>query len=318
MEKWRCADCENEVSTDELVSFNAPLCERCYERLLTASTSCGEAIWEDDARLGVDEEPYFERCHREPTIYPYDFNPKLKFHGTSEEKRFFGFELEIENTKQIHKNDYVAEKLEKAFNEFVYCKEDGSLNYGFEVVSHPFSWEWWKENRKGILEMLRSLSEMGFSSWDTKTCGLHIHVDKRCMSTLSVYKLLKFSIKHRKFLFLLSGRERTKWNTWCRIDVQDRNNIIKFAKGDSKKPTRHVAINLQPAKTIEIRMFRGSLNTVRFECCLEFVAALTEWVSLVGLTELTLDNFKKYIKAERKNYPHLFLRTVKHEDAYGD
>ena len=70
-----------------------------------------------------------------------------------------GIELEVENDQELA-GDYLL-SLGSSQEDF-YLKSDGSIEDGFEIVSHPFTMEYWHKhilkcfccNRKQCLESL--------------------------------------------------------------------------------------------------------------------------------------------------------------------
>ncbi len=61
--------------------------------------------------------------------------------------------------------------------EHIYCKHDGSLEDGFEIVTHPMSLEY-HEKHMPWAAVLQEAVSMGYRSHQAGTCGLHIHVSR--------------------------------------------------------------------------------------------------------------------------------------------
>jgi hypothetical protein len=76
---------------------------------------------------------------------------------------------------------------------------------------------------------------------------------------------------------------------------------------------RYEAVNFQPEKTIEFRLFKGTLRYETIMACLEFTYATWFFTRDTGQQELTADAFLKYIcqPSQRKDTAHLrsFLRS---------
>ena len=59
----------------------------------------------------------------------------------------------------------------------LYCKHDGSLDDGFEPVTHPMSLSYHRTEIPWEA-LLREAVRMGYLSHQSGTCGLHIHVSR--------------------------------------------------------------------------------------------------------------------------------------------
>ncbi|MEE1077241.1 MAG: amidoligase family protein [Acutalibacteraceae bacterium] len=155
------------------------LCESCYETYYTHCNDCDRIIHRDHACY-YDEEPYcqscYDRCSEERSIKDYGYKPEPIFYGDG--NRFFGVELEVDDAGEDDDNAYeVIRTANRNGKEHIYCKHDGSLDEGFEVVTPPMTLDYhlnimpWKE----VLSELRSMS---YCSHNAGSCGLHIHVNR--------------------------------------------------------------------------------------------------------------------------------------------
>ena len=193
-----------------------------------------------------------------------------------------GFELEVEVGGRSNYMDCassVIDTINGRHNDIVYLKEDGSIQHGFEIVSHPmtlgfamnhFKWE-------GISNLIRK----GCKSWDTDTCGLHIHLSRSAFQDEKhLFKFFKFIMDNETQMKKFAGRSSERWasfskevflNGWNDYDEDGNyvpkygNSIMQHAKGESMNNSRYCAINLHNRKTVELRFFRPSLspNTVK-------------------------------------------------------
>lgn len=163
-----CADCGTRLWNDSNAgSDDHPLCQRCYDGSYTTCERCGRLLLYDDAcylNNGDEDYPYCESCYqqlRRGGIHSYDYKPLPIFYGVG--PRYFGVELEIDGAGEYDSN---ADKILAIGNHGeprVYCKHDGSLDEGFEIVSHPatldshmhsFPWE----------QMMNAAVSMGYRS----------------------------------------------------------------------------------------------------------------------------------------------------------
>lgn len=211
--------------------------------------------------------------------------------------RVFGWELEIESnssSENVQARALEINTLEEGV--LLYCKSDSSIRNGFEIVSHPGSFEFWDGKGREILEPLfEVLKANGYTSYLSGRCGLHIHTNRSAISRLHTYNLARFM--HDRTctpkLKKLSRREGTSnLDSYARLtlsDTFDRNtgqygtpNPLEYAKqvvhgiliGD-----RGRAINLARRDTVELRLFRGSLNFVKFMGSLQFYKTMLEFTN---------------------------------------
>ena len=299
-----CEDCGDIFERD----FVGMICESCqYDEC----GRCGYQVTRGALRTIPEiAEAYCDTCHAEwvrensRLIQNYSFKPAPSFFKLKKEntKTFFGLELEIESTSNIslEKN---AKIIQDHLGQLAYFKFDGSLNDGFEIVTHPFSFEWYKQNFK--FDFLRDLRANGFRSWDTQTCGLHIHISKNAfVNNAHVWKFCQLFLKNKSSWVKMAGRSSTRWASYDpdRLPVAD---ILKH----KKHPERYCAVNLCNAETIEIRIFRGSLNPVRVQSAIESVAAGFDYSRMINVKDYARDaidfaNFAKFVEIYGDEYPN--------------
>ena len=104
----------------------------------------------------------------------------------SEKSKFYlGVELETESKGNCRQS--CAEEIDD-ISDLYYLKNDSSIDDGFEVVSHPFSHTWYYKNKSIFNDLLYTLRNNGFRSYNTSTCGIHIHITKSYLSGLDIAK----------------------------------------------------------------------------------------------------------------------------------
>ena len=257
----------------------------------------------------------------------HNYKPiKRPFHYTDYEKNidvdstlFFGFELETEQDKSIIDRVTMSHLVKEIIGkEYVYCMRDGSLYNGIEVASFPFSWDWYKKVGKDKwTELLLFLSSKGYKgdkpgNNNSNPVGFHVHTTKAAWSNLQVYKLIQFVYNpvNRDFMNIIAGRPPM---TYCRISDEDWDKSVKLAKDKMNvSKTHYNMINLNKkedttdgGKTIEFRMFKGSLEPLIFHKNLEFIKAIFEFTKDHTKKEMFKDNFIKFVVKNKKEYPCL-------------
>jgi hypothetical protein len=235
------------------------------------------ARWADEREDDTDTDDYDDGCgdcgymdcdECNPStdiIHYHDYRPDPIFHGDG--PLYLGMELEVEAARYTRADD--AEYLQSAMGELVYLKEDGSIDYGFEIVTHPMSYSWAMENFPW--EVLSALKSRGCSV--NRRVGIHVHVSRAAFGGEShMYRWMKFVYRNAPQVRRLARRNSTEWasfDPYYRAQVKD---YVKGGKGD-----RYQAINPNNTDTLEVRVFASSLKPNEVKAALAFVAATVEY-----------------------------------------
>jgi len=300
---FTCCGCDD-VYTNEFryILRNRSYCENCYSEVGTTCSACHETISNDDAVRDENGEEYCQDCfdNRSNTaIHSHAYKPSANYNGKSNDGLYFGFELEVENHLSRCQNNDAAMQSPK----WCYCKRDGSLHDGFEIVSHPATFQWLKENSKVISSYLKYLSENGFRSFKTSTCGMHVHVSKNAIGPFRLYKILKLFYEAPGFILKVSQREEPQFKQWC--GLSDGESLVLKAKDKHQNVARYTAINLSNSRTIEFRIFRGTLALGSFWKNLEFVDAVIQYASIASAQSICPSDFISFVFKNRALYKNL-------------
>lgn len=332
-----CYECHNrlsrECSNGEIYSHNCPecghlcnivdfrdygdnsfICVSCYREIYWYCRRCDQEFTHTDVRpvLAIDDYnreltlcmPCAEAFNNENIIHQYDYVPKPIFYKEENEYMnllYIGIELELECCGN---NKY---ELAKALPDFVYAKNDGSLDSGFEIVSHPTTYRWLM-NHKTEWNTMLDIRKMGWRSFNTKTCGMHIHLSKIAFGNHHLYKFMKLFYSNPTFILKISQRDsKTNLKQWSSIELTERR-IRSRAK---EKQTfdhedRYTAVNLNTPDTVEVRIFRGTLLAESFWKNIEFVKACYEFSYKYNSNYMTEIAFRKYLRVNRKEFKNLY------------
>ena len=179
-----CHVCGERVWTDDNAgNSDTPLCEHCYDRYYINCVRCGELLHNDEAYYDRndpdEEEPLCHACYArtagDQPIQDYCYKPEPVFYGDG--PRFFGVELEIDGAGEYGSNARKLLKIANDGEERIYCKHDGSLDDGFEIVTHPMSLDY-HLHQMPWAPLCHAAVEMGYRSHQSGSCGLHIHVSR--------------------------------------------------------------------------------------------------------------------------------------------
>jgi hypothetical protein len=307
-EEWvECDDCGTMVrdgwgDDGEYSSYRALfLCRSCYDSYIQCN-DCGYEFYENDGHECEDEDDT-----ESSYIHNYSYKPRPRFFGDT--KYHFGIELEVEASRN---GDYQwgAQMCSDEMGDRGYLKYDGSLSHGFEIVSHPHSLH--EMQNEFPWDMLERLRRDGFRSWNTSSCGLHVHVSRTAFngSTLNQrethqIKFLKLIYDNQRQVQRLAGRQ----STYASFD--DKGRLVPKVKMGSQTSGRYSAVNIENDATLEVRVFRGSLRKERVLSAVEFTHAAVEYTRNLKIVAndkpLSWAKFVGYVSDHSKLYPNLFL-----------
>ncbi|MHC1695860.1 MAG: amidoligase family protein [Eubacteriales bacterium] len=187
-----------------------------------------------------------------------------------------GIELEVDGGGHDSQNAQELLNIGNKYEEHIYIKHDGSLDDGFEIVSHPATPGYHLKHMKWR-EICSRAVELGYTSHQAGTCGLHIHVSKDCFGSTYreqeevIARILYFVEAHFNEMLCFSRRTQSQLDRWAaRYGYKDQpKDILYHAKNSNMG--RYTAINLQNYDTIEFRMFRGTLKYNTFAAVVQLV-----------------------------------------------
>lgn len=267
-----CIRCGERIWNDDNAGdCGTPLCLSCYNDYYTSCTRCGRLLHRDDANYEgeYEDEPYCSDCHSQffsdQIISDYYYKPSPIFYGNG--NRFFGVELEVDDAGECEDSaEAVIDIANSGGKTHIYCKHDGSLDDGFEIVTHPMTLDY-HCNSMPWERILNELRSMGYLSHKANTCGLHIHVNRNALGSTQaeqdacIARILYFFEKHWEELLKFSRRTEYQLSRWAaRYGYKDQpKELLDHAKKGTGNG-RYVCINLQNTDTIEFRIFRGTLK----------------------------------------------------------
>lgn len=235
---------------------------------------------------------------------------------------FMGFELEVGMKKHLQSTEGVSKAIKdianSGFGDHCILKADSSIGpHGFELVSVPATLGYHKE----LLDnhFFDTTNKFHNRLQATERCGIHVHIDKRAFSPLSLGRFVSFinSPQNSKFITLMAGRAP---NTYCsRMDVKQANRHgvnqgasiaknISLTKANPHMPRN--AVNCQQEKTIEVRIFKSTTNKNNLIRKLEFCESLVKFCRQpMSNQQLTVYDYVEFLlqKENRKDYPNMIL-----------
>ena len=311
---WCCNMCSNVYpSTQAYIEDTGgrKACADCAENLSTCD-DCG----------AFESEGSPCRCYRN-LIFSFDHRPHPRFHqmedeSADEHQLYMGVEVEVEATKREKFNIMLKKTLDvmnngrQGFPE-AYAKHDGSISYGFELVSHPMTLKYHKHTAKWK-QALKTLERDGGRSHQTQTCGLHVHVSKNWFSTnrteqrLACAKTIILFDRIWDELITFSRRDIDNLERWARKNKSSHpdaymgagNRVLLSIEADNNDGyrDRYQAINVTNEYTMEFRIFRGTLNYDTFMATLELCYLISLTAKNKSIAEITNTTWSEFVTKE--------------------
>ena len=303
----RCFACDDYFPDNDIESAeNHTYCNNCYGELFCICINCGVRTTADDI-----QDDLCPACYEASNqlVHPYSYKPPPKknfWKNEGADCTLYGIELEVEccwgKISQSEVGTYVREN----FGGLFYCKHDASLNLGVEIVSHPFSRLFFENKAKAQYEKLLAwLQEKGCKSYNTNTCGLHVHVSKKSLSPYLLFKMIAFTDLNQSFIFRLSRRKSEgDFHSWA-APKKPKAGCLRQSKNNND--VRYSAINTQPPKTAEFRIFKGTIDFSGFLQRIETVFAIEDFCRTYGGPCLkNRFEFCSFVAKNRKEYFRLY------------
>lgn len=225
-------------------------------------------------------------------IKSYHSTAKNKFIGTGD--YFLGVELEMEMNDYSKKN-MVYKELHRLLhtNKNFVLERDGSLNYGFELITQPHTYE-------KLLTTLKVVEEIPNVSAKSSRCGMHVHISRKAFKEELEQGTLILICMHLQNYFKKFS-ERKSYD-FCRLYLRGATfrDIDSWNKVFSNRSERRMFVNLTNNQTVEFRIFQGSTDYKTIVANVQMVVILQKLVRNILLelgiafdTSKTETNFQR-------------------------
>lgn len=295
------------------------MCEACFERNASYCENCDE-YFVNGCDYSHDEDDDVRIVHD----YSYRPDPVFRSSEGEDTRLYFGIEVETEARGEdwgIRRTaaEYAGLILES--ERLAYLKSDGSLSCGFELVTHPMSHSYFMNNAGTLWDTIHSLkTNYNMMAWGTKTCGLHIHISRNGFNGGShQHRFLQLVYNNKDFYEIMAGRSSSHWAKFDDIYDHDGKKTFRH-KLNREGSDRYAAVNTNNRNTLEMRIFRGSLNTGYIKACIDLAHASVEFTRTMSVPEVRnnkLDciNLIQYIRDRAELYSALNARLGRLSDA---
>lgn len=217
----------------------------------------------------------------------------------------FGIELEVQKHQSEIACERMSDILEQEFGILFIYERDGSIGNGFEIISQPMTWNWFKVNIAKFKKLFELLNNANYRSHNGNACGLHMHISKKGLGlttseqeelreqNIEEYRInllqnervsdvatnINIQLERFKHEFFKFSRRKEFDCRWCRyldadITLENGHDFInkEYIKANTKPAIlnggtheqRYKALNLTNHKTVELRLFRGTLKWTTF------------------------------------------------------
>ena len=261
-------------------------------------------------------------------IHNYNYKPEpeigYKNDRESREHLTFGVELECEPRNDggnVRMDAYeLSDRIDEIPGGRTYCKSDGSLSNGVEIVSHPgtlahhmYVMHW--------RQIQRTCEKAGFRSHDAANSGLHVHVGRAQLGSTDAErddvtrKVQVLFALYTAELTRFSRRRRSCLEQWAPINSlgMTPDAIRHISTADlarwaaacvpayrSNHDDRYTAVNVTNTATVEIRIFRGTLKRDTLIAAIQLVSNVFEyamahdWADIPASTWADVAAYKPY------------------------
>lgn len=259
--------------------------------------------------------------------YSYKPEPEIGYKNDRESREHltFGVELECEPRNDggnVRMDAYeLSDRIDEIPGGRTYCKSDGSLSNGVEIVSHPgtlahhmYVMHW--------RQIQRTCERAGFRSHDAANSGLHVHVGRAQLGSTDAErddvtrKVQVLFALYTAELTRFSRRRRSCLEQWAPIDrlgvtpddirhVSSGAQLASWAFARvpayrSNHNDRYTAVNVTNRSTVEIRIFRGTLKRDTLIAAIQLVSNVFEyamahdWADIPASTWADVAAYKPY------------------------
>jgi len=289
-----CPDCYQEAAPFQ--------CSHCSRIFLSPVDSCGYCVQDEDGEY-VDCTCY--SCSSGGRwINNYSYRPPLEVKAvgpeavhtpTGDRTLYLGIELEVEVPGNLDVNR-IAKRVTRDGGGHLYMKSDGSINHGFEIVSHPATLDWWMRNFDWS-KVIRSRRVAGDIRAESN-CGLHIHASRAALDGKShQLRLMQFWWRNQNALRALAGRD----SSYARYSDTQRSMLSVIASRPPRNQVaeRYSAINTNNVATLEFRVFESTLFVNRIKSSLQLVESTIEYTRQLSVGKILKDGGYSWAEYER-------------------
>lgn len=277
-------------------------------------------ISNEEETLPEEDKTLCPECRKRHFITPYHrYQPHIDFYKKKKDDNLFlGIEIEVDDGGE---DNCEAKKIMSIMNKkkgkhFIYCSHDGSLNNGFEIITQPATLNYHKSIKKDYKTCFKQLISDGYRSHQTSTAGIHVHFSRAFFADNEEDNLAKLLYLVEKFWDEITIFSRRNYREIERYSKKIKCPSKEFVDAYNKKDIHeghYYAVNICNPNTIELRMFRGTLNIDTFMAILDFVDSIARTAKNKSINELQSLTFEELLTPLAKRYFKTRLSAYNYE-----
>ena len=304
-----CAHCHTRGRTEDTVTVDAVTwCNSCADEHAAPCEDCGNLsanleFYEPGDRYLCST--CFSRTARTSANVVHGYHGwgrSPNFHGAAKNSAelFLGFELEsgdVPSNANYLAGCNEAHALDPEEDHF-HFEHDGSIpEYGAELISAPHTLA--AHESYGWEPVLKTLIKRGFKSHNTGgACGLHVHVSRAFLSADDCAKLDLITVHNKAFWDKVARRGEVHYAQYIK-----KAGVSEYGRSGS----RYCAVNFSNDKTVEFRLFRGTLKHDTLMATLQIVDGMCRWIKTRTVTQINkndgeLELFAAWLKTDMVKY----------------
>lgn len=301
-----CAICHKKLFLPEREYHGKYYCQPCFEMNFFRCSHCSKILPRTEAKTAKDGYCYCKPCSKRHFVLPYHHGyPSVTFYGDNQKNKvpYMGMELEVDVGGE---DDHAVAQIMPIMNNeskeecFIYCSHDSSLDNGFEIITQPATMQYHYSIKGKYEAMASKLKAKGFYAHTTGTCGLHIHFNRNYFADAygGEYEATKrFVLLVDKFwdeLTVYGRRPNFRLQRYAKKLDMPVDRFMRKANKSGSHDYRYYAVNITNESTIEIRLFRSTLNVNTVMATLQLIDNMAIWCKnnpTEKLDEVTFETF---------------------------
>lgn len=278
-----------------------------------------------EGRAGPDVESYFFK------VKNYTFSPEPIFLSLPKEnpKFYFGMEIEVNTHVPVKELQEIVKYCDPVQEPFFYFKEDssitGSMDYSYEIVTHPMSPRRMKKEWRILFNKLEKLcanknGTIGdYFNWDGRLSnGIHIHISNTAFQR-GGRPVSSYDNNHYRNRFLTAMNQwDSSFQNWMRkvtkrpgVGVES-SYYPPHPEFDGKTLARrlkkgqiyseHRSACHSTSRTTEVRVFYGLFQLDHINTCIEFTLAMLEFTAYASYKSFSrrfVEDFTQFVNKQQ-------------------
>jgi hypothetical protein len=315
-----CVDCSDSFLSDDIRFISS------YDGGLYLMSRRTEAFDRHGGEVAIDNRhPHFRHNEVRGFYHHVDWSPHTNliadYHSSKRKgfkliespwfksnRRAFGCELEIQ--VQHGSADAAAGRVHDALNpsgkvgEYCFFERDGSIGKGFELITQPAGLD--VHAAKFATFLQDKDMKQGMRSHEGGACGFHVHVGRDYLTQGQIYRIQSFlnDVRNEHLIKKIARRYQSGYSKF-------KPDMAKFSPHGKATGDRYEALNVTSDKTIEFRLFRGSLRYESIMAALEFVNAVLDFCTPgnTSFVDFNALGFKKFLMHPSNSADTKYLRS---------